>query len=296
MATSRGYNSKYYTTFATLRKNGWRSMTGSALLSLNVLKVFENPDKIDKASSPTAQSWVTDVETGEDRLRKMFSYDEFGDPSPELQTVTQSGIMGFFTGSVIGGTIHSRENYMKFMERNQASAFYSHLDAKKRLQDKVMTGFFRGAWMWGWRLGLFTLSITFFTTTFSVYRGKSSLLEYITGGALAGSLYKFKQGPKPMISGCIIGGGLGTIAGCVSLGVLYLTGTSMEEVRYWQYKWKEEKQDATLQKFREKRQRDMNILMVTHEENATSEFLKEENKSCNGTTQNSNNIPKLTGD
>lgn len=45
--------------------------------------------------------------------------------------------MGTFTGTIIGGTIHSRDNYMRFIEKNQATAFQNHFEAKKQLQDKV---------------------------------------------------------------------------------------------------------------------------------------------------------------
>ena len=41
-----------------------------------------------------------------------------------------------------------------------------------------------------------------------------------------------------MAAGGIIGGVLGGIAGGASLALLYLSGTSMEDIRYWQYKWR----------------------------------------------------------
>lgn len=145
---------------------------------------------------------------------------------------------------------------------------------KKRLQDKVTTGFFRGAWMWGWRLGLFTGSITLFTTTISVYRGKSSIFEYLGGGTITGMLYKLKSGPKAMIAGGVVGGALGSIAGAVSLGLMYLTGTSMEEMRYWQYKWKEEYQEKKLEKLRKLREADMNPLLQSHEQVNTNDLLE----------------------
>jgi len=39
----------------------------------------------------------------------------------------------------------------------------------------------------------------------------------------------------------VLGGVLGGIAGIVSLSILKLSGMSMEEVRYWQYQWKEDR-------------------------------------------------------
>lgn len=64
------------------------------------------------------------------------------------------------TGAVYGGVLGSRKSYMDFMERNQATAFENHLDAKRKLQDQVTTGFAKNAFRFGWRLGLFTTSYT----------------------------------------------------------------------------------------------------------------------------------------
>lgn len=52
------------------------------------------------------------------------------------------------------------------------------------------------------------------------------------------------MGPKGMTAGAAVGGGLGLIAGGLSIGLLKMTGTTMEEVRYWQYKWKNERTSA----------------------------------------------------
>lgn len=52
------------------------------------------------------------------------------------------------------------------------------------------------------------------------------------------------MGPRGMAAGGVVGGGLGTVAGLISVGLLKLTGTTMEEARYWQYKWKTERTNA----------------------------------------------------
>jgi hypothetical protein len=54
-----------------------------------------------------------------------------------------------------------------------------------------------------------------------------------------GSMYKFTMGPKAMVSGGLAGGVLGTVAGAVTVGLLKLTGTTTEELRYWRKGWKE---------------------------------------------------------
>lgn len=75
------------------------------------------------------------------------------------------------------------------------------------------------------------------TTTIAAYRGKSSLWEYMAAGGCTGALYKFNMGLKGMTAGGVVGGFLGGIAGLFTLGLLKLTGRTMEDVQYWQNKW-----------------------------------------------------------
>lgn len=77
------------------------------------------------------------------------------------------------------------------------------------------------------------------------------MIEYITAGVVTGGTYKFNMGLRGMAAGAIVGGGLGTIAGGLSLLILKSTGMTMEEVRYWQYKWRSSRDDAIQEGFRE---------------------------------------------
>jgi hypothetical protein len=52
------------------------------------------------------------------------------------------------------------------------------------------------------------------------------------------------MGPKGMAAGGIVGGALGLFAGVFTVGMLKLSGTTMEEARYWQYKWKTDRENA----------------------------------------------------
>ncbi|KAF4516796.1 hypothetical protein B566_EDAN004635 [Ephemera danica] len=195
-------------------------------------------------------------ETGRDRLYMMFSTDEFGNTSPEVVSVLQAGMLGLFTGGCIGGFIHSRNAYLNFMETNQATAFTSHLEAKKKLQDKVTINFGKGAFKWGWRLGLFSSSYVLITTSIAVYRGKSGIIEYVTAGGLTGATYKSSLGFRGVLVGGILGSVLGGLAGAISLGILRLTGTTMEEVRYWQYQWKTSRDNVKRQAMKEWKEQD----------------------------------------
>lgn len=103
----------------------------------------------------------------------------------------------------------------------------------------------------------------------AIYRGKSSMYEYITAGAVTGGVYKFNMGLRGIAAGAIVGGALGTIAGGVSLAILKTTGMTMEEVRYWQYKWRSSRDDAIQDTFRETFKNDSernDALIVQHDE------------------------------
>lgn len=71
-------------------------------------------------------------------------------------------------------------------------------------------------------------------------------MEYFAAGAITGSMYKLNGGLRGIAVGGLLGCGLGGLAGIVSLLVLKTSGTSMEEVRYWQYNWKRERDASKL--------------------------------------------------
>lgn len=81
---------------------------------------------------------------------------------------------------------------MEFMERNQATAFASHIDAKKKIQESVVMNFCKGGWKFGWRMGVFATMYVGISTTISVYRNKYTIFEYIVGGMATGAIYKWK--------------------------------------------------------------------------------------------------------
>lgn len=57
-------------------------------------------------------------------------------------------------------------------------------------------------------------------------------------------MYKFNMGLRGMTSGGLVGLSFGGIAGLLSLAILRATGTTMEEVRFWQYKWQDNRDQA----------------------------------------------------
>lgn len=49
----------------------------------------------------------------------------------------------------MGGLIHSKNQYMDFMESATASKYKWHLDAKSDLSSRMIKGAIRGACVWG---------------------------------------------------------------------------------------------------------------------------------------------------
>jgi len=205
--------------------------------------IFKQHDIVNE-DSPTAKKMSSELgsstenETGWDRVKSMLTIDEFGNCSPEIDGVITTYAAGFLCGSIIGAAGASKDEYINFIDKNKASQFNSHYHAKHELQHRVTRAMMYGGFKVGWRLGLFTGSYMLFTTAVSTYRNKSSVIEYSAGGVLAGAVYKLPMGPKAMFSGGLIGGALGTIAGAMSVGVMKLTGTTTEELRYFRHGWK----------------------------------------------------------
>lgn len=182
-------------------------------------------------------------ETGWDRVKRMYTGNEFEEVSEELNTVLQSALCGAFIGACMGGFVSSRVAYLNFIENNQATIFKSTADAKKKLQDYVTIAFAKGAYKWGWRLCFFTGVFSLTSTTISVYRGDTSLIEFVSAGALTGALYKIDMGLAAILVGAGLGSALSLAAGLAILGILKVTGVNMEDIRKALYKLKEARED-----------------------------------------------------
>lgn len=222
-----------------------------------------NNDKVVKDSTTVQDADVSEVkETGMDRLKRMFSVDEHENISLEVSSIIQVACMSSFIGALYGGVMSSRTAYMDFVTNNQATMFRDHLEAKKKLQDKVTFSFGRGAFRWGWRLSLFSTVYITTSTTISVYRGKFGIIEHVAAGAIAGLLYKLPAGPRGWVVGAALGCVLGSFAGTITYTILSLTGMSMDEIRYWQYQWKEARKAPIINEIR--RQKEKEELLILH--------------------------------
>lgn len=251
------------------------STPGVAVVSAGLFPFATNEhDKVDHDSMQKMYADAPgDRQTGKERLYLMFSVDEFGRVSNEINSIYQAGFLGFLVGACYGGFVHSRVSYMNFMERNQATAFKSSFEAKRKLQDQVTLTFAKGAFKWGWRLALFTTSYIGIQTVISVYRGKSSVYEYLVAGGVTGAMYKFNMGLRGMTSGGLVGLTFGGIAGLLSLAILRATGTTMEEVRFWQYKWQDSRDQAIRDSIAKQSAGDPDPLLEGHHEKFGSSNL-----------------------
>lgn len=57
-------------------------------------------------------------------------FSEFGQTTPEVNSILQVGMMSVFAGGIYGGYLYSKIAYEEFMTNNTATKFTDHLDAK----------------------------------------------------------------------------------------------------------------------------------------------------------------------
>lgn len=100
--------------------------------------------------------------------------------------------MGFFVGIMYGGIMGSRKAHVDFLERNQASTFSSHFEAKKKLQEAMVLAFGRTGWKFAWRMGVFCFMFMGASTIISVYYNRYHVSDYVIAGVSTGAIYKWK--------------------------------------------------------------------------------------------------------
>ncbi|KAK9505734.1 hypothetical protein O3M35_009722 [Rhynocoris fuscipes] len=172
---------------------------------------------------------------GWDKIYEVFTVDEYGSISPELSTIYQTTFFTAFVGACYGGFMQSRQAYLQFIERNQATSFVDHYEAKKKLQDHVTVNFAKGALRLSWRLALFSGLYVTFVTLASAYRGEPKLIDYVAGGLVSGGLYQVNMGLRGVIVGGTLGTMIGLLAGSLTLAILKFTGASLDEVHQFRY-------------------------------------------------------------
>ncbi|XP_054016079.1 RPII140-upstream gene protein [Hylaeus anthracinus] len=169
------------------------------------------------------------AEIGVDRLRNMFNKKD-GKMTKELQSVISVTMGATVGGFLLGGLLRARLIPEKFIAENQATKFQNKFDAQRQLQMKFLNEFMRGGANLAWRLGAFCFMFQGMETCLYVYRGKYSISNFLYAGALTGFLFKANMGPKGAVAGSFAGAVLGSMYGSITILLLYLTGTKIENV------------------------------------------------------------------
>lgn len=218
--------------------------------------------------------------TGWDRLRLMYTKDEFGNISQQMSAVLQTSFMSLFAGAAYGGFKASKQAYEDFIERNQATVYENMLDAKRRLQNHVTINFGRGAFHWGWRLALFCGSFQLLLTSIATYRGNTSVMDYVASGMIAGSVFRAQLGPRGIIVGGTVGSILGLLAGSLSQLLLSFYDSSFEDVIVWQNKLSNIKEEEFSKGLKKHRERDFKgtVPLLRHHEQLVSESTHGDDK------------------
>ena len=108
--------------------------------------------------------------TWKERLKYMWTPDEFGFFSPELEFVSQGTFMSFIGAAVYGSWQESAKIHRIFIEQNKYTMFQHPREAQRALQDRIVLAMVQGGWRAGWRLGLLTFTMTSVCQSLTVIR------------------------------------------------------------------------------------------------------------------------------
>ena len=207
-----------------------RSVVNSRLFHVSWLPLLPSPNTHDKPLNGSVETTrLIPGEIGMDRIKRMFHVDD-GHVTKELQAIITSTVTAVIGGFLFGGLMQARHVPETFIAENQASQFNSRIDAQRQMQYKFAMAFMKGGTNVAIKLGLFCFLFSASSTCLYVYRGKFELINFTSAGALTGCLYKLNMGIKGALAGSFVGTTLGTVYGCLTLGLLYITGTKIEEV------------------------------------------------------------------
>lgn len=213
----------------------------------------------DSESSRSYYAWDREGLNGKDRLQQMYSVDELGSLSPELLSVYQAAFVGTFIGATYGGLMSVRNIAAAPKPPpppgpKQTMTFKPQDPLVKPKPVNVTAEFAKGAFSWGWRVGLIGGSVVLISSSISVYRGKTGVLEYIVAGGIIGSLSQVNQGLRATAVGGLLGTVLGTFGGCVAYGISVISGDTMEKRKFWRDGWKETQMKQTSEVMKKLRQ------------------------------------------
>ncbi|EFN88528.1 RPII140-upstream gene protein [Harpegnathos saltator] len=174
---------------------------------------------------------------GWDRVKKIFCLNEEGLFTKELQSITNVTLTGGLIGLVIGGISATKNTINNFISSNEATRFINHFEAKKHLQREVFLTFVKKGAVLGKKLATFSFIFSALATCTTAYRAKIGVENYVFAGAVTGSLNRLNLGPRALLVGAGLGSTLGAVYGTVTVLLLYLTGTTIDEIMQVQQDW-----------------------------------------------------------
>lgn len=87
----------------------------------------------------------------------MYFYSEYKLVPQEIAHTLSMTMAATFFGGVIGGITWSKNEYMHFMKTNYGTEYPSHLEAKRVMTHRLVSGMYRGFRAWVWRTTLLSL-------------------------------------------------------------------------------------------------------------------------------------------
>ncbi|XP_077273526.1 RPII140-upstream gene protein [Temnothorax americanus] len=212
-----------------------RLLTRSPILAF----IFPFDKKLNNGHDKPANTKIKplDDELGWDRVKKIFTLDQNGMLTKELQSITNITLSGIVIGTAIGGMGVTKDTVNNFIANNEATRFISHFDAKRDLQHTVLVNFLRKGGRLAAKLGTFCFLFSSITTCTTAYRGKLAVENYMLGGSVTGLIFKMNMGLRATLVGTGLGAVLGGFCGGISVLILKLSGITIDEVLEAQKQW-----------------------------------------------------------
>jgi hypothetical protein len=175
-----------------------------------------------------------EAETPMDRIRAMYSRNTLGEYSPDLLqigTLTKNTAGLVFLGTAVLGGYAARETYV---QKNKHVTYATKFQAMRSYNDAIFFGSLRFGIKWAFKSGIFTGLFMLVSQSISVYRNKTSVIDYIAAGGVTCAVLRFDVGLRGMLAGGVIGSVLGLAAGLGLTGMLYAANETQQKRHHWQ--------------------------------------------------------------
>lgn len=171
-------------------------------------------------------------ESGVERLKEMFTKKNDSELSDDVDVIIQltrnCGFTVFLFTSLLGGNA-ARE---RFVEKNKHKVYATRFQAFRAYNDAIVFGSLRFGFKWGLKSAIFTGLFMTTAQMISVYRNKSSFVEYTAAGAITCALLRMTVGLRGMFAGAVIGSALGLVGGGCICAIMYATDNTQQQRHY----------------------------------------------------------------